>query len=350
MSGQAMAKTDKGISYMVGGTTVELSKDVVRRYLVSGKNQVSDQEVVLFMALCKANGLNPWARDAYLVKYSDKYPASMVVSKGAYNKRAERHPEYRGFKAGIVTFTKENGADYREGCITMPGEKLVGGWATVFRSDRKEVPARSEVPIEEYHQGNKMWDTKTATMIRKVAVVQALREAFPEEYAGLYSEEEMPPHDPPMERVPVTEKVTAILAQPEKAELPAPAEKAPVVIEADKKQVEVLDEKAPASKPAPVQQGSIMDRMVEDPNPAADIQDSFKDAVNPACERFTITHVRAVHEALGWSDKFSGLTNAQKKLAVAVWGKALGYESEPPKCGTADWEAYVESLRPEEAA
>ena len=38
---------------------------------------------------------------------------------------------------------------------------------------------------------NSQWKSKPATMIRKVAVVQALREAFPEDFGGLYSEEEL---------------------------------------------------------------------------------------------------------------------------------------------------------------
>ncbi len=37
---------------------------------------------------------------------------------------------------------------------------------------------------------NSQWAKKPATMIRKVAVVQALREAFPDRFQGLYAQEE----------------------------------------------------------------------------------------------------------------------------------------------------------------
>lgn len=37
---------------------------------------------------------------------------------------------------------------------------------------------------------NGQWSKKPATMIRKVALVQALREAFPKTFGGLYSAEE----------------------------------------------------------------------------------------------------------------------------------------------------------------
>ena len=38
---------------------------------------------------------------------------------------------------------------------------------------------------------NGQWSRKPATMIRKVALTQALREAFPEDLGGMYASEEM---------------------------------------------------------------------------------------------------------------------------------------------------------------
>ena len=45
--------------------------------------------------------------------------------------------------------------------------------------------------MKEYSTGKSNWLTKPATMIRKVAVAQALREAFPEEMSALYDQAEM---------------------------------------------------------------------------------------------------------------------------------------------------------------
>jgi hypothetical protein len=45
--------------------------------------------------------------------------------------------------------------------------------------------------MKEYSTGKSNWLTKPGTMIRKVAVAQALREAFPEEMSNLYEQEEM---------------------------------------------------------------------------------------------------------------------------------------------------------------
>ena len=58
------------------------------------------------------------------------------------------------------------------------------------------VPIRVEVDYEEYvgkkksGEINSMWTNKPKTMLKKVALVQALREAFPEDLGGMYSKEE----------------------------------------------------------------------------------------------------------------------------------------------------------------
>ena len=79
---------------------IKLSSAIVKNYLVAGGGNVSDQEVKLFIALCSAQKLNPFIREAHLIKYGSS-PATMVVSKDVYQKRADKHPEYKGKKAGI---------------------------------------------------------------------------------------------------------------------------------------------------------------------------------------------------------------------------------------------------------
>jgi hypothetical protein len=84
----------------------------------------------------------------------------------------------------------------RVGTIVLPGETLVGGWARVYVKGWT-LPLELTVSFDEYCQkkndGTPMsnWATKPATMIRKVALVQALREAFPEDLGGMHAPEEM---------------------------------------------------------------------------------------------------------------------------------------------------------------
>ena len=188
--------------YMANGMQVTLTPGTVKNYLISGdKDRVSDQEVAMFINLCRFTSLNPWLREAYCIKYGNE-PATLVVGKDAYIKRTEAHASYDGMEAGIIIQNEETGEiSYRQGTLKLSGEILVGGYAEVFRKDRSHS-FRMEVSFDEYagkkKDGslNSQWSKKPATMIRKVAAVQALREAFPQSFAGMYVAEEMGTAEP----------------------------------------------------------------------------------------------------------------------------------------------------------
>lgn len=180
--------------YKIYGGQV-LTADTVRNYLTSGNSKATDQDVLMFIELCKAQNLNPFVRDAYLVKFGNQ-PAQIIVGKDVFIKRASEHPNFNGMKAGIVILDKNGDIKEREGALKLKEEELVGGWCEVHLKD-KDFPVKSVVSFEEYAQKkndgtlNSMWSSKGATMIRKVAQSQALREAFPNELRGLYQQEEM---------------------------------------------------------------------------------------------------------------------------------------------------------------
>ena len=172
---------------------VELTQDVVRKFICP---TATDQEIYFFLQLCKAQQLNPFLREVYLIKYGNN-PATIVTGKETFTKRASRIEAYAGFKAGLIVLGERAEPVYREGSFYIRGkEDLAGGWAEVYRTGLS-VPVRAEVSFEEYVQRrtdgspNRFWTEKPATMIRKVAIVQALREAFPDEFGGMYSPEEM---------------------------------------------------------------------------------------------------------------------------------------------------------------
>lgn len=85
------------MQFEVNGEQVKLSGNTVKQYLVRGNGTVSDQEVVMFMQLCKFQKLNPFLNEAYLIKFGSQ-PAQIIVSKEAFMKRAETHPKYQAFK------------------------------------------------------------------------------------------------------------------------------------------------------------------------------------------------------------------------------------------------------------
>ena len=164
---------------------VELSIPIIKEYLCP---RATPQEAMLFLKLCAHQGLNPFLREAYLIKYGDK-PATMVVGKDTFTQRAEAHPQFDGFRAGITVLT-DHEIDEVEGSLKGPSDTLIGGWAEIYRRDRR-VPTKITVSMEEYDTHQSSWLKMPATMIRKVALVQALREAFPSSFVGLYDSSEM---------------------------------------------------------------------------------------------------------------------------------------------------------------
>ena len=178
-------------TYTLEGGQV-LSATTVKNYIAPG---ATDQEVLYFIELCKAQKLNPFVRDAYLVKYGSQ-PAQIIVGKDVFLKKAGENPNFNGLKAGIVVVDKNGDVKEREGSLKVPGDELIGGWCEVYLKNR-EYPTKCLVSLDEYIQKkkdgtvNSMWSSKPCTMIRKVAQSQALREAFPNELRGLYEKEEM---------------------------------------------------------------------------------------------------------------------------------------------------------------
>ena len=171
----------------------ELTMEIIKKYICPTANE---QETYMFLQLCKVQGLNPFLREAYLIKYGSE-KATIVVGKETFTKRADSLPMNDGFSAGIIVIANDKQVTYREGSLLIQGETLLGGWAIAYRKDRTH-PVRAEVSISEYMRHNKegkpthAWQSMPATMIRKVALVQALREAYPSEFGGMYTPEEMP--------------------------------------------------------------------------------------------------------------------------------------------------------------
>jgi len=180
MTDLAVIKTDTG--------EIKLSPKIIKDYLVRGNGNVTDQEIMMFLSLCKFQKLNPFLNEAYIVKFGSS-PANIIVGKETFTKRAYLHPKFRGLTAGIIVERDGEVLDL-EGSFKKPTDTLLGGWAIVHVEGR--VPFKNTVSMEEYSKGQSTWKQIPCTMIRKVALVQALREAFPEYFQAMYSQEEMP--------------------------------------------------------------------------------------------------------------------------------------------------------------
>lgn len=220
----AEVKDKSIVEYEVAGQSVKLSYKIVRDFLTKGNGQVSDQDLVQFISICKYNQLNPFLNEAYLVKFGQQ-PAQMIVSKEALMKRAEACESYEGFKAGIIVLRNNESVEI-EGCFMMPNDELVGGWAEVHRSDRK-FPIKAKVTLGEYDKKQSTWNEKRSTMIRKVAIVQALREAFPTQLGAMYTSEEQGVKTEDASYIDITNRAsdTEITQQNEPSDEKSPEEK-----------------------------------------------------------------------------------------------------------------------------
>lgn len=170
-----------------------VTAETVKRYI---NEFATGQEVSLFLNQCAMFGLNPFKREIYLIKYSAGEKASFVVGYEVYLKRADRTDKWAGMESGTQ--------DDKEGRPFI-------AWAKVYRKDWPK-PLYHEVYFEEYAQykdeyvwkdGRKtrtgkrvltrFWAEKPRTMLKKVAIAQAFRMAFPDEFGGMpYTAEEMP--------------------------------------------------------------------------------------------------------------------------------------------------------------
>ena len=194
---QKAQKAELTVVYEVNGEQIKLTPSIVQQYIVGDSGTITLQEFKFFTELCKARKLNPFLKEAYCIKFGNQ-PAQIVVGKDAILKRAIIHPDYDGMESGVIVQAIETGEiTERKGTFYIKDEeKLVGGWAKVYRKNWK-YPTYCSVSFDEVANRkkdgtlNSNWAGKGATMVEKVAKVRALRETFIEDLQGMYDADEM---------------------------------------------------------------------------------------------------------------------------------------------------------------
>lgn len=202
------------------GQAVQVTAQDVQNVICPG---ATAKEVGMFLELCRLQRLNPWTKEVYLIKYGNA-PASMITGKEVFTKRANRNPNFEGMEHGVVVAHKTAQGvklERREGAAVYPefGEVLAGGWARVFVKGKR--PVYAELALAEYTTGKSNWAKMPAVMINKCAQVAALRLAFPEEYQGLYTPEEMGQAGEIAAQQPTQPAPVALEAQPVEVEAEA---------------------------------------------------------------------------------------------------------------------------------
>lgn len=298
VSQSLLGANDKGrVSYEVNGETVNLSFQIVRNYLTRGQAAVTDAEVIQFISLCRANQLNPFIGDAYMVKYMPRdgrpaEPAQMIISKSAFMKRGEISPQFTGYQAGVILLRDKQIVE-QEGSFFLPGDQLVGGWAKVYRKDRAH-PIVARVRLQEYNKGKSTWAAMPGTMIRKVAIAQAFREAFPFAADGMYTPEEIPDEQEqlPEHKGEANKAIPQFQEEQKQIDAPAPEQQAdpePPEFTADPEPEQVADK-----EPKEFTHWAGEKSFEFDPPIKAPVQ---KDEVDPAGERLPLENEQREDDA-----------------------------------------------------
>lgn len=145
---------------------------------------VPPAQISVYSELCSRVGLDPFSRDAYLIKYGGTYQTMFSFS--GYLHIANTDGDFAGVDPVLY-----DGMPLHE-FVKSGGAVPVSASCTVWKMVQgNRVPFTADVLFSEYTTKGGLWVTKPLTMIKKVATVHALRLAFPAKLRGTYIEEEM---------------------------------------------------------------------------------------------------------------------------------------------------------------
>lgn len=145
--------------------------ETIKKTVAQGADDV---ELAMFLEFCKSSGLNPFKKECWFIKAGNR-PQIMTGLNG-YLKIANKHTQFDGMEIEIVE----------------EGGKITRAIAKVYRKDRR-IPSVGVALMKEYGKDTPIWKQMPSVMLGKVAKCIAIREAFPLETEGTYTEEEMPP-------------------------------------------------------------------------------------------------------------------------------------------------------------
>lgn len=272
-----VATRPTGTALSISDDQTEFTQGQVATLRQLGVENATREDLAVFFHIARRTGLDPFARQLYLVGRWSKGGTKFTIQTGIDG--------YRLIARRAVDRTRET-LGYED--FLWCGED--GKWVDVWLS--KQPPAAAKVTVlrngqrysavalfSEYAQTTKdggytqMWRDKGALMIAKCAEALALRKAFPQDLSGLYTSEEMAQAD----------------NEPREYHQPAPAPEAP--------QRTVTRQRKAANRPQPEE-------------PVAEVIDA-----GPEVERATPGQIQAL---VGELDRAGYTTKAQKSEAIAA--------------------------------
>ncbi|MGH9056751.1 MAG: recombinase RecT [Acidimicrobiales bacterium] len=199
-----------------------------------GLKGAPDGDLAVFLHVSQRTGLDPFARQIYMIKrrekvpntrdqYTDKWSIQTGIDGFRVNRsRAERLAGVRGI-LGRPVFYDHEGTEYK--AWVQRGNPAACEITYTVRDGNGETPYTSILRFEEYAQTGKgengqryltgQWATKGAHMLEKCTEADVYRKAFPQDFSGVQLDDAMPVPDPddtaPVQ--PQRERVTAAQAR-----------------------------------------------------------------------------------------------------------------------------------------
>jgi phage recombination protein Bet len=165
-----------------------------------GLAEASDGDRSVFLHQCQRTGLDPFARQIYMIPRKDKGQVKWTIQTGidglrVMRDRAERKAGVRGILSRAV-FYDTDGNEYRVWFRREPPVACEITY-TVIDADGRETPYTSILRFTEYCQywdGKPIaqWATKPTHMLEKCTEADVYRKAFPQDFSGVHLDDAMP--------------------------------------------------------------------------------------------------------------------------------------------------------------
>lgn len=148
---------------------------------------ITDDELQLFVGVCKRTGLDPFARQIYAIPYNGRM--SIQTSIDGFRLLADRTGKYSGQLGPFWC-----GEDGQWVDVWLKKEHPSAAKVGVLRKDFDQ-PMWGIARWDDFSKNTNLWKTMGPHMLAIRAESQALRKANPQELSGLYTREEMEAED-----------------------------------------------------------------------------------------------------------------------------------------------------------
>lgn len=145
------------------------SKEVIQTLKQTVAQGATDQEFEMFRQFCQSTGLNPFKKEIWFIKAGGR--VQIMTGINGFLAIANAHPQFDGMEIEV-------------------DEAVTKAVCKVYRKDRK-YPSVGIALMKEFKKETPIWKNMPSVMLTKVAKSIAIREAFPQELNGLYTQEEM---------------------------------------------------------------------------------------------------------------------------------------------------------------